>query len=132
MSTTPITEGATAPFIERILAAVIDLIIVAGLMMLPRVGWLIALLYFLSKDSLPFLQGQSLGKHLLHLKVIILPGQDDLIRYPEKSIIRGLVFLIPILNLVDLWFFFTRGRRLADFWTQTTVVRYSPEDKDRA
>ncbi len=124
----PVKPVFSMPLIERFIAALIDLVIVVVLCLFPKIGWMFGLLYHLTRDSLPFLKGQSFGKHLLHIKVITLPKQESLIKYPEKSVIRGLVMLIPILNIVDVWFLFTKGRRLADIWSQTTVILYSGED----
>ncbi len=128
MSTTRLTEAATAPFTERIIAALIDIIIVIGLCFFPRVGWMIGIIYHLTRDSMPFLNGQSFGKHLMHIKVIALPQKTSLTKYPEKSIIRGLVTIIPILNIIDIWYFMTKGYRLADKWAETTVVHYVKDD----
>ncbi|WP_062126552.1 RDD family protein [Geofilum rubicundum] len=128
MSTTRLTESATAPFTERIIAAFIDIIIVIGLCFFPRVGWMIGIIYHLTRDSMPFLYGQSFGKHLMQIKVIALPQKTSLTRYPEKSIIRGLVMMIPILNIIDIWYFLTKGYRLADKWAETTVVRHVKDD----
>ncbi|ASB48509.1 RDD family protein [Alkalitalea saponilacus] len=119
-----------APHMERIIAAVIDIIIVTGLFLFPRVGWMIGIIYHLTKDSLPFLKGQSFGKHLMRIKVITRPDNRSLVRHPEKSVIRGLVLLIPGLNLVDIWYFFTKGSRLADYWAQTSVIYTSDENPE--
>ena len=129
MSTTRLTETVTAPFTERIIAAVIDIIIVIGLCFFPRIGWMIGIIYHLTRDSMPFLNGQSFGKHLMQIKVIALPQKTSLTNYPEKSIIRGLVMLIPILNIIDVWYFLSKGYRLADQWAETTVVRYVKDDE---
>lgn len=126
----PLKPVYSMPLIERITAAIIDLIIVGILILFPRIGWLLGLLYHLTRDSIPILGGQSFGKKLLRIKVITLPNEESLIKYPEKSVIRGLVALIPILNIIDLWHLFARGRRLADIWSQTTVVLYSGEEEN--
>jgi uncharacterized RDD family membrane protein YckC len=128
-NTEPIKPVFTMPLTERIIAAIIDIIIVAILCLFPRIGWLVGIIYHLTRDSLPFLKGQSFGKHLLHLKVVTLPKQESLVNYPEKSIIRGLVMLIPVLNIIDFWFLYHKGQRLADIWAQTTVI-YSSEAEE--
>ena len=119
-----------APLMERMLAAIIDLIIVVGFCFFPRIGWIIGLLYHLTRDSLPFLKGQSFGKHLMRLQVISLPQQESLVNNPEKSIIRGIVMLIPILNIIDVWHLFATGYRLADKWAQTAVIPYSGDESE--
>lgn len=115
-----------APLAERFVAAFIDFVIVCGLCMFPRVGWLFGLIYHLTRDSLPFLQGQSFGKKLMHLKAVAKLHETTL--PPEKSVIRGIVFLIPILNIVDIWHLFTKGERLADKWAETDVLVYKEFD----
>jgi len=132
MSTTRLTESITAPLTERIIAALIDIIIAIGLGFFPKIGWMIGIIYHLTRDSMPFLNGQSFGKHLMQIKVITLPQKKSLTKYPEKSIIRGLVMLIPILNLIDLWYFISAGYRLADKWTETTVIRYTKDDESES
>ncbi len=107
---------------ERLIAGLVDLIIAAGLCLFPRIGWMVGLIYFLTKDALPFLHGQSLGKKIFNLRVIILPHYASMSGAAEKSIIRGLVAIIPGLNIVDLWFLITRKVRLADEWAETRVV----------
>ena len=97
--------------------------------MFPRIGWMFGIIYHLTRDALPFLNGQSFGKKLMHLKAVTNPGQMSLTSSPEKSVIRGIVFLIPILNLIDIWVLFTKGYRLADKWAETTVMVYTePEN----
>jgi uncharacterized RDD family membrane protein YckC len=129
MATTGQPDAVFAnPLTERIIAAIIDLVIVIGLCLFPRIGWIFGLIYHLMRDSMPLLNGQSFGKHLMRIKVIVLPQQDSMIKYPEKSIIRGIVTLIPILNIIDVWYLFYKGQRLADIWTSTAVV-YSKESE---
>ncbi|MDG5799726.1 hypothetical protein QA597_05035 [Marinilabiliaceae bacterium ANBcel2] len=123
MSTTGQPDSVMpAPLIERITAAIIDIIIVIGLCFFPRIGWMFGIIYHLTKDSLPLLKGQSLGKQLLNIRTLAMPQKVPLSVYPEKSVIRGLVMLIPILNIIDAWFLLSKGYRLADKWAQTTVV----------
>ena len=119
-----------APLMERMLAAIIDLIIVGGFCFFPRIGWVIGLLYHLTRDSLPFLNGQSFGKYLMHIQVITLDQQESLVNTPQKSVIRGVVMLIPILNIIDVWYLFAKGYRLADKWAETAVVPYSEPEAE--
>ena len=119
-----------APLMERALAAIIDIAIVGGLCLFPRIGWIVGLFYFLLRDSLSFMKGQSFGKKLMRIKVITLTEQESLVNYPEKSALRGIVSLVAGLNLIDLWFLITTGYRLADRWAQTVVVPYSDSDSD--
>lgn len=113
-----------APLAERFIAALIDFVIVCGLCMFPRIGWMFGLIYHLTRDALPFLGGQSFGKKLMHLKVVAQPNNSPLTASPEKSVIRGIVFLIPGLNLIDIVYLYTKGQRLADKWAETEVIVY--------
>ncbi|MCG8578978.1 MAG: RDD family protein [Bacteroidales bacterium] len=115
--------GKTALFTERILAASIDLSIVLGLSLFPRIGWLFGLIYFLFKDSLGILKGQSFGRRLFKIKVISLEDGNDLIAKPDKALIRQIVLLVPILNLIEVFYFFFRDERLGAKWSSTTVVK---------
>ena len=119
-----------APLTERILAAVIDIAIVFGLCLFPRIGWIFGLFYFLMRDSISIFKGQSFGKKLMRIKVLTLPEQEPLVNYPEKSALRGIVALVPGLNLIDLWYLITVGYRLADKWAQTAVVPYFDSDSE--
>lgn len=119
-----------APLPERVLAVIIDLAIVSGLCLFPKIGWIFGVFYFLMRDSLSFLKGQSFGKKLMKIRVITLPKQETLVEHPEKSAIRGIIALIPGLNLIDIWFLFSTGYRLADRWAQTAVVPYSEEESN--
>ena len=119
-----------APLTERVIAAIIDIAVAVGLSFFPKIGWIFGLFYFLIRDSIPFLKGQSLGKKLMKIRTITLPEQESLVNYPEKSIIRGVITLIPILNLIDIWFLYSTGYRLADVWAQTAVVPYLESESD--
>lgn len=128
MLPTGMTTPTTAPLTERIIAAIIDIVIVAGLCFFPRIGWIFGLIYHLGKESMPFMNGQSCGKHLLKIKVVNINQQAPITGQHEKSVIRGLVMLIPVLNLIDIWWFFSRGNRLADKWAETTVIHFIKEE----
>jgi hypothetical protein len=64
-----------APFDSRLIAGIIDGF-VAGILMSvvmgisTLLGWLLWIGYMLAKDSLPFLDGQSLGKKLMKLRAV--------------------------------------------------------------
>ena len=118
-----------APLTERVFAFVIDVAIVGGLCLFPVIGWIFGLLYFLLRDALPYLNGQSFGKKLMKIQVISLQEEESLMGSYEKSALRAIVMLIPILNLIDIWFLFSTNYRLADRWAQTAVVPYSDDSE---
>lgn len=115
--------GQTNLFTERLLAAIIDYSIVLGLSLFPQIGWLFGLIYFLFKDSLGFLKGQSFGRRLFKIRVISRDDGSDLSNKPDKALIRQIVLLVPVLNLIEFYFFLFKDERLGAKWTATTVVK---------
>jgi hypothetical protein len=111
------TEG-----IERIASAGLDIFIASGLFLFPLAGWMLGVGYILVGDALPFLQGQSLGKHFFGLRVVHQNTLKPITRRYKKSMIRGAVMLIPGLNIYDAVIYFTKGERIADQWAGTTVI----------
>lgn len=110
-------------FTERLLAGLIDVAIALGLSLFPRIGWLFGVIYFLFKDSIPLLHGQSFGRRLFKIKVVTKVDSKSLVTMPDKALIRQIVFFVPILNLVELYRFFTQNERFGDVWTDTEVVK---------
>ncbi|MCX6872911.1 MAG: RDD family protein [Verrucomicrobia bacterium] len=137
----PSPGGAIAPLNPRIIAAAIDLVLALGLLiaawlLLPGVfgtsiPWLIALAYLVTRDALPFLGGQSVGKKAMHLQAVTLDGQS-LAGNWEPGLIRNAVLAIPLFGFVELFVLLTRedkperGRRLGDEWAKTKVIVANP------
>ena len=133
-----------APFNTRVIAAVIDILISIGVqvaltMVLPgfmdRIIWVVGLAYLLTRDSLPFLGGQSVGKKAMHLKVVTLDGKP-LTGNWEPGLIRNAVLCIPFVGvLLELFILLTRegkpdqGRRLGDEWGKTKVIVVPVEEE---
>ncbi|MGL4401211.1 MAG: RDD family protein [Luteolibacter sp.] len=136
-----------ASFNTRVVAAVIDLLVSLGVTiicvwLLPGLlGWLgqfVGLAYFVTRDSLPFLGGQSVGKKAMKLKVTTLEG-GSLAGNWNVALIRNGILLIPFFALVELYLLLTRengadrGRRLGDEWAKTrVVVEVKPADPEEA
>jgi uncharacterized RDD family membrane protein YckC len=125
-----------APFNPRVVAVVIDMLVALGLTLgciwvlpglLEWVGQLVGLAYFITRDSLPFLNGQSVGKKAMKLKVTTLEGVS-LAGNWNAALIRNGVLIIPFFALVELYILLTRetgldrGRRLGDEWAKTRVI----------
>ncbi|MES2477293.1 MAG: RDD family protein [Verrucomicrobiota bacterium] len=125
-----------APFNARVIAVVIDIVLVWGIqlglvLILPefmhKLAWLIGLAYFITRDSLPFLGGQSVGKKAMKLRAVTLDGRP-LTGNWEPSLIRAGVLCIPFFFLLELYLLLTRetgaerGRRLGDEWAKTKVI----------
>ena len=98
---------------------------------LSKIAWLAGLAYMIVRDSLPFLDGQSVGKKVMKLRVTTLDDQP-LTKNWEKALIRNVILVIPLLNLVELAVLLMRdgqadrGRRLGDEWAKTKVVAVIP------
>jgi uncharacterized RDD family membrane protein YckC len=134
------------PFNTRLTAAAIDTVVFIGIiiglqLVLPafadRLAYLIALGYLITRDSLPFLGGQSVGKKAMKIKAVTLEGKS-LVGNWETALIRNGVLIIPLFGLIELYILLTReekperGRRLGDEWAKTKVIfeekPVSPDD----
>jgi uncharacterized RDD family membrane protein YckC len=139
-----VVEGI-APFNTRLIAVIIDIVLVWGIqlglvLILPgfamKLAWLLGLAYFVTRDSLPFLGGQSVGKKAMKIRAVTLDGKP-LTGNWEPSLIRAGVLCIPFFFLLELYLLLTResgpdhGRRLGDEWAKTKViVETRPEATD--
>jgi len=125
-----------APLNTRIVAAVIDVLVAAGvqitaLWILPsfaeRIAWLAGFAYLVTRDSLPFLGGQSVGKKAMKLRALTADDQPLTGKW-EPALIRNAPLLIPFFGLIELFVLLTRedkpgrGQRLGDEWAKTKVV----------
>ena len=136
-----------ASFNSRVVAVVIDLLVALGVTIglvwfLPdfadRLAQLAGIAYFITRDSLPFLAGQSVGKKAMKLKVTTLDGKS-LVGDWSAALIRNGILLIPFFAFVEVFILLTRdsgvdrGRRLGDEWAKTRVIvekPAAPEDGD--
>ena len=125
-----------APFNTRCIAAIIDIVVAAGItigldLILPdfagKIAWLAGAAYLVTRDSLPFLGGQSIGKKAMKIQAVTLEG-TSLVGNWNSAIARNLVLIIPLFALVELFVLLTRedkperGRRLGDEWAKTKVI----------
>jgi uncharacterized RDD family membrane protein YckC len=133
-------HGAVAPFNTRFLAALIDvgvgIVLVLVLMVLPVMGGFLGFVafhgYLLTRDSLPFLNGQSVGKKIMGLMTLGADGQPLTANW-KAGLIRNAVLVIPCAGaLIELLVLLTRedkanrGCRLGDEWASTKVVIHRP------
>jgi uncharacterized RDD family membrane protein YckC len=129
-------EGSAVSFNTRITAAVIDLAVALGIgiglsLILPafadRLAWLCGMAYLVTRDSLPFLKGQSVGKKAMKIKVVTSAG-ESLVKNWSVALIRNGILLIPLFPLIELYLLLTRegmpegGARLGDEWAKTKVI----------
>lgn len=114
-------EKATAG--ARIGAYLIDVILLALVAWIPILGWIAAIGYILTRDALPFLDGQSIGKKLVGLRAVDEQGAALTGNY-GPSVIRNVVLFIPFFPLIELIVLLTNADtlRLGDQWAKTHVV----------
>lgn len=139
---TAATAPGIASFNSRVVGVVIDLLVAFGVILalgrlLPDfAAQLAGISYFITRDSLPFLGGQSVGKKAMKLRVTTTNGNSLVGNWPA-AVIRNGVLLIPFFALVEVFILLTRdggadrGRRLGDEWAKTVVkVQEKPEPSE--
>ncbi len=108
---------------RRFFALWIDLLPFAFLFWVPLLN-LALFAYILVRDAIPQLNGQSVGKRVLGLRVVHAETAQHTTGKYAPVFLRELPGLIPILNLVDALYIFTDSRkRLGDRWAKTVVIR---------
>src|SRR5690606_24122970 len=121
--------GSEATFNSRMVGGVIDGCVCLGInvafWILPSalefLGGVVALAYFLTRDSLPFLQGQSIGKKAMRIQAVTLDGKP-LAGNWQAGIVRNVFMLIWPVELFILWNRNEKGgsmRRLGDDYAKT-------------
>ncbi|MBX7241281.1 MAG: RDD family protein [Bacteroidia bacterium] len=125
------TNSAPATAGNRLLAYLIDALVggalaaivgaITGNVQDSGIGQLLALIYFLTKEALPFLGGQSIGKKLMKIRVVTEDGNSVANNW-GASAIRAISLIVPLLNLYELYLVFTNKPRLGDQWAKTRVV----------
>lgn len=120
----PAPEPATAGV--RFLAHLIDGVVGGVPALIPVVGWIWAILYTFTKDALPFLGGQSIGKKAMGIRVVSQETGRPIKGDYGAAITRQISLFIPFFNLVDACMVFSAdGRRFGDKWAKTVVVKSS-------
>ncbi len=122
----------------RVVAAVIDFLVMAGIWLvldifLPgSLAWLAGAAYFLCRDALPFLGGQSVGKKAMKIRAVTRDGSEPLTGNWAASIVRNVTLLILPFGIVELVMVLQRedsqdhGRRFGDDWAKTKVIVVKP------
>ena len=139
--------GGEASLPNRVAATAIDFVVATGLylgvmLLLPdyleRVSSLIWVGYVLTRDSLPFLQGQSVGKKAMGIQAVTSEGKSLMGNW-QPGLVRNAVLLIPLFPLVELFVLISRqdrpdpALRLGDEWAKTKVVNAPrPEANEKA
>lgn len=124
--------GTDATFEARVVAAIIDVFVAGGVYMViamisDGLATIALLAYLLTRDALPPLEGQSIGKKLMKLRAVTLDGKK-LTGDWQASMIRNLSLVIPFFGFVELYVLYNRKggegplRRFGDEWAKTKVV----------
>jgi uncharacterized RDD family membrane protein YckC len=131
-----VLPGGIPTFNNRVIAAFIDFLVATGLyiavtVIMPGIldvlGWVVSAAYLATRDSIPFLGGQSIGKKAMKLQAFTLDDKP-LTGDWKTGVIRNILPMIPIGGLVELMVLLTReekperGRRLGDEWAKTKVI----------
>lgn len=124
--------GSEAAFDARVVAAIIDGFVAGGIslvvgMLSTKLGYLVAIGYILTRDGLPFLNGQSIGKRLMKIQAVSMEGKS-LSGDWQGTIVRNLSLAIPLFGFVEAYILYSKKdqdvplRRLGDEWGKTKVV----------
>jgi uncharacterized RDD family membrane protein YckC len=90
---------------------------------IPVAGWIAGIVYGLTKDALPFLEGQSIGKKAMKIRVLRDADETPITNDYGAAIIRVIPGWIPLFNIVDALMVFSSDRkRFGDQWAKTKVV----------
>lgn len=128
--------GNEASLGQRIGAALIDVLVAiaagyAATRIASGLGFAVQVGYMLTRDSLPFLDGQSIGKKVLKLRAVTEDGKS-LSGNWNAGILRNVSMAIAPLALVELIIMLVNNgkpgglRRLGDQWAKTKVVTVTP------
>lgn len=119
-----LTSAFTAPLGRRLISTLFDFLLAFTMAyIIPILGPILFVVYFLCKDAFPFFNSQSIGKKLLQIKVVNSKTHQGLQGDYSASIFRSITLLIPGLNLIELVLLFSNKERLGDKWAGTTVVK---------
>jgi len=114
MASTPPAAPAKADLGKRLIAAIIDGVLAAGVSLVPLVGGIIGGLYMLLRDGLEveFMDRRSIGKKLMKLRPVRLDGQPmDPLASAKRNLplciglVGSIFWVIPILGWLVAVFF---------------------------
>ncbi|MGJ8633411.1 MAG: RDD family protein [Luteolibacter sp.] len=128
--------GNPASIGQRIAATLIDIIVAIALSYVAGkisggLAYLVSSAYLLTRDSLPFLDGQSIGKKALNLQAVSVSGKT-LSGDWKSGILRNVLLAVPFGGLVELIVLIANKDkpggpyRLGDDWAKTKVVTTAP------
>lgn len=106
------------------MAVLIDGLIIMAFSIVPVIGFLVGVAYMLTRDALPFLDGQSVGKKVMKLRAVSSETNAPLTNNWGASVVRNVVLYIPFFAIVELVVLSNspENRRLGDQWAKTKVI----------
>ena len=111
---------------ERVVATVIDLVVAGALssIFFHPIAWAVSAGYLLTRDALPFLNGQSIGKKVLNLRAVKKDGRHLTDDY-GSSVLRNLPLVFPLFQVIELVFLWVSqdSRRIGDQFADTKVIK---------
>lgn len=109
---------------DRILAGLIDGLLMCTVGWIPILGFIICMGYSFTKDALPFLGGQSIGKKVMKIRAVTEDGAPLTGNFGAAAM-RAVPFLIPCFGFVELFVLLTDKEtlRFGDKWAKTKVVK---------
>lgn len=131
---TPMGKRVEADLVKRFLGGVIDFIVagivasivgsITGFNMLQHLAWAVVML---TRDSLPMLEGQSVGKKVMKTKAVKVDG-SALTGDWMTGATRNILLAIPLVGIVEVFIIVKRsgklgsGLRFGDDWAKTKVI----------
>lgn len=109
---------------QRFAALLIDGLLTSLLIAIPlRIGWLLYVAYMLTRDALPFLEGQSIGKKIMKIRAVKGAESAPLTNDWATSILRNISLVIPFVGLFEaiLYLVGNKPTRLSDELLKTDV-----------
>lgn len=107
----------------RVVCGAVDIFIVLSLAyFIPIVGVFMGVGYYLFKDALPLLNGQSFGKKIFQLRVQNQFDRSSTTSQFGDSFKRSLPIFIPVLNIVEFTLILLERTRIGDQWAGTLVA----------
>jgi uncharacterized RDD family membrane protein YckC len=123
----PAPDSDLASAGQRFLAKFLDGFVIVIPALVPVLGWIWAILYMCTKDALPFLGGQSIGKRIMGIRVINIETGRPIKGDFGTAITRQVSLLIPVFGFVDACMVLSSDRRrFGDKWAKTVVVKNTP------
>ena len=110
---------------DRFLARLIDGFAVSLIsIIIPFIGGIAGLVYLFTMDALPFLNGQSIGKKVMKIRVVDAATERPITEDYSKSALRYVSLIIPFFNIIDAFMVLSDdGRRFGDKWADTKVMK---------